>query len=1540
MKTRTIRNPDARSARSRGRRRATALIFAVGVLAVVALISVSYITFVRLDRQSADAVRRAVNYEQQVNAVVNHIGELLAADLFGGAVVTRDVPRFEPNTTLPNWPPMQLTPDYPFTYYGQAGQSFGSPQVSPISSPTGDGNRYILFPPDKSFLASAQPLWVSNQPYWPQITNLRAAWRYEPNGNFQRDDGLFADLGAFFLDTVNIGGIQRPNAGVDFTDSNFAILPQNAAGAFRNPANKNQPASPFLPANFHGNFSGSTAQEAVIRNFDERFFIDTTGDLIPDARWQVLDALGDLFGLRWFVAARVVDASARINYNASIDSGTVTAPDSLADGRTPADIDLYRLLRDTAEPFGSAFGGYPFNNIRVSSYGLGFSRHLRDVLRLPQLFEEIGPGVPGGGFYNPAEWPQATSRLSRQQRTLFWNRHGSSPFDSTTSIPLVYPITEFVEFLAFAGTNNNSLSLVEQMFDGPEGQGFLPQGNDTGSEFYGPLLSRQRSENARRLDTSINDARPSRNTLRYHPRQFLTPYSGVSQRSPIPVLNLNARFDGLEISRPFLANLSLRKVPLNYDANRISDAYTAFVWALAPFATDQFLTYELASQPFTVSALTLVGNPANETFFYGRSKQELPGQSAAQHAIRFGNPADGLEPLPDSLRNAASYSLITAAALAINTRDARRGSAPPTVARLYHTLGNDPILSTTTPGGTVVLGTSFPHGTVPPDLIRANPAASDGELLGRPLQGNASFNFHRSTVQATESQWLADDSSAGGGGVGLTLVGLTRNPYIVEVFTAAVYSNADESGPGHIGNFNEIDPQNEQTQIGSVFAVQIANPYPQQIDLNPYQFRLVNDREDIASADTSKTIAFGFPAGSFVPPNSIRTFAYAIDDFNGQYVGAIAGNAFDPPLYVLDEDDPDDPGPSKLIDLINNESADDEAIQPLLLAPQFQMSLQDKLIVFDDFARGVSGDPIAMLVRTGVGGLVAPASLSHDLPIGAVVDKFTIRTSDLQSSGRIPPGETARFPFVPNGTVAFRGGILENDNAEFFADPSDTNRWYQPSAVPVQDRFNNNEIAGRYLVTSTASRAVRRPNNGGAPAYVFDFDMPGGPASLPVTVRITGFAHAWLTPPGVFPGAVPPYSDPSLILANDGLPFSDLLVEESASPSVVNGSLVASPSGFLAAHTLHRTSSKPADANLADIPSWQLFVDDESHPDGRPLRYLADLHMVSKHAHLCRNNQLTNLNEWFTVGQQLAASLDRDYPASIDPTNIARPNPYLGTLDPSRYIPTDSNNNPLPDHSMSIPLALRVFECFEPLSPIDELVQGRININTAPERVLQMLPYVYTHPNEQPFGLASQRARSTLMLRYRDRFNPESGVYNTSETPLQITGMDFLREGLNKSFYDAPARPLGFASIGELAILHQGWDPNTGTPATATPGFLDVALNPGISKDNEVFAPWGSRTASNPTDDAEKRLALFRTLSNIVSTRSDVFIATFVIRGYDPDIIESIELTGDLENDMNSDEFRPTYESRWLVVYDRSNVRSPVDRPRVLLKAQLAPPAR
>jgi hypothetical protein len=271
------------------------------------------------------------------------------------------------------------------------------------------------------------------------------------------------------------------------------------------------------------------------------------------------------------------------------------------------------------------------------------------------------------------------------------------------------------------------------------------------------------------------------------------------------------------------------------------------------------------------------------------------------------------------------------------------------------------------------------------------------------------------------------------------------------------------------------------------------------------------------------------------------------------------------------------------------------------------------------------------------------------------------------------------------------------------------------------------------------------------------------------------------------------------------------------------------------------------------------------------------------------------------------------------------------------------------------------------------------NINTAAQKSLRMLPLV--DPQDQIGSLRRQSETDTtdvrvpLIMSYRDRRD----VNGAFITPAQITGLlgNNLQSPLR--FVSGSAEPdlfhpglpagehygRGFASIGELAVLDT-WDPsnpsNPSNPGSAQPrGFLElgadgVALGandtpvPSLDIRKESFSNTDSIVRPTPysggnldgfkgVDDAEDRLALFRAVSNIVTTRSDVFSAYFIVRGYSPGDIESIEVAQgnatDLQISGYLDALRPTYEGRYLAVFDRSTVRVPTDRPRVLLFVRL-----
>ena len=93
------------------KRRGSIIVLALGVLAILAIAAVSYVAVVRVDRSSVVASQRVIRIQPQVNTVTNEIGAILAADLFGNKVVTRDTPAavwpsaFEDGDTIDMPPP-------------------------------------------------------------------------------------------------------------------------------------------------------------------------------------------------------------------------------------------------------------------------------------------------------------------------------------------------------------------------------------------------------------------------------------------------------------------------------------------------------------------------------------------------------------------------------------------------------------------------------------------------------------------------------------------------------------------------------------------------------------------------------------------------------------------------------------------------------------------------------------------------------------------------------------------------------------------------------------------------------------------------------------------------------------------------------------------------------------------------------------------------------------------------------------------------------------------------------------------------------------------------------------------------------------------------------------------------------------------------------------------------------------------------------------------------------------------------------------------
>ncbi len=377
-------------------------------------------------------------------------------------------------------------------------------------------------------------------------------------------------------------------------------------------------------------------------------------------------------------------------------------------------------------------------------------------------------------------------------------------------------------------------------------------------------------------------------------------------------------------------------------------------------------------------------------------------------------------------------------------------------------------------------------------------------------------------------------------------------------------------------------------------------------------------------------------------------------------------------------------------------------------------------------------------------------------------------------------------------------------------------------------------------------------------------------------------------------------------------------------------------------------------------------------------------------------------NHWVTVGEQLGADMHFTYdtlaPVLTTGMNASNANPYLGVLDPTRFVPGGDLQAPvsLPD-ALAVPLATRIYDCFRAVgaaSPRESLVQGVVNVNTAPIRNLRMLPFMspeediawpstfgsYTIDGSLDVPNMPEADRAALVEAYRSVSRFTSNLTQRA-ADLNITGL--------RDFGYAGVPTNGFVNIGELSILSD-WDDSVSSPSPEPPSFVGTTyghfgelgqrldpmtndrFNTGVSElppvvatvvggtppahivagagivdgvldryPNAIMATPDGPVNLDPIDDAEERAAVFRAMANSVSTRSDVYTAWFIVRGYNPSHISAIRFPPDastLDDEVIAfmlNQLKPAHESRWLAVFDRSNVRLPTDRPKVLLLAPL-----
>ncbi|MFM9959571.1 MAG: hypothetical protein ACKVZJ_16055 [Phycisphaerales bacterium] len=1566
--------------RATATRRGTIIVLALGVLAILAISAVSYVAIVRIDRTAVVSGQRELRTQPQVDTVVAEIGAVLTADLFGNKIV-------DANTPANVWPSAFEDGDYTDRPHVDGDWALAPAAVNPSTQmrlPFTTGANIPIAKADDAWLAAATP--VINEAtfldsYWPQITNLRSAWRYQPRSGsrveqWKRDNGQYVDLMQFFLRPTTTG---NANASADLTANN-AFGPELGT-AFITRGNGAQPLDQRDPLKVFGvqmnRVENDFSDINSVSNDQERFWTDTDGDLRPDARWQRLDALGNAYGLTWVVAARVIDASALINFNTALTfphkdligvplrAGRTWA-DVVGTGETPADVDLFRLLGYGAPTSGAArlpdTFGTELNAVGTIWPAPMETRRLADQGVSPALRAMVGVSLGfGSTMRKVSEELKATTdadfnppyelRLSTRARGVdrypeqeyadgFENTtNGWGPMDFPTAsqravwyrlvsaegiglvLRSIQPITirDFADLHAFRATNNAEVTgKLEQYVDGTETNGFLPGSGNINAP-YGPLRSREGTEGTnpkvarspRRFgspdqdDSNVEPGLPTIRQLKWDNRHLLTPVSGTGRIGPVPVLNTQAYsqnllgrvtqpsyFDGrrsLErINIPELER-QLRSTPSRDVAQRVFDA---FVWALAPLSTDKPQSRELGVN-------NLFNNGADNVNRHYGGGTNGPAQKLITDA--------GLTATAGS-----TYAVLKSLCLTANLIDALGlgGGSPlvtneaPTSLKLY----NENDLALPVAPGVPALGTRLAQGNIPPVSL-------DEKVFGSP-----------------------------GVAGGVSVFGVDRQPFLVQASYYAFYEDSDAIS--ETVTSPSIDPTDAEDQLGSIMAFEIRNPWPQSIDLSGYKIVMRNTAApgapelvfDLGEAPEEGTavVSSGEPlVVYFVRGPSNPVFApfwrtdtlNAVEEFNEliESQGAVAVRYTETAISGSSESAPGtrDPIAGAALPVIFAEylvGATPVNTIPVLLVREAIGSAGGEALI-DRLSAPITGENFPQLVTA----THTATPLPDETPVPPGPDLTpTMRARMLVASSIYRPTESSA---APNPGMPPYIAERRSANISQFLAPSSTTLTYRGTAT-----------IDRQQVWRVGPPGLPVEADPGPDGLVGD---PGGALGDIATWQPIGIAGK-----GVFPVATRFQlfnPTPGFASADPSVPLPDGGNLPPPMPSINSAAdLLLIPS--VATVYVHAAAGPAVLADASDLLASYT---------GNTIAFAT--------------GAVTGKGAWVTASEMLGSDweLFRNAVAATDPS------PYVGVLDPTQSIlssveqlgPQSVN---LPDN-LTIPLALRVLDAFDGLDHRGDLAAGRVNLNTAPARVLACLPFLSpltavqnaddqngagfqasslpapTNPADPPanYPLLGRWLLPYRSLNLENPISPPSLAPTWRDTNIALPGLRN-RTGQPKE--------LGLVSVGELGIMGT-WNNTNGNPAATndinTNGFMHVGSN-GLPERGVPFGRLGNPDRQVPdafrlVDGPEERAALLRALSNIATTRSDVFIAWFQLRGYNPDVIESIEVNGSgapptlaqARDAMNNEKFRPTVDTRWLVVYDRSNVRNPTDRPNIILKMEL-----
>lgn len=1543
-------------------RRGSTLILVVATLALLAVLTVAYVSIGGGDRRSARTTVRAAEVERQAQHIGDYLIGIVGDDAlsvyFEGYDPTSepifmteavDLPRTDYNRTFNGMPPTAgSTPEPQTDYYGLAFTPTGSlPPLHPDDSPTQAASslfsNLLPFSPSDPFLAASEPTYIRqrggplNTPAyidrvdWAKISNV------SPNGLFVN---LFNLRGNFAAEPGIGAGASGPRMSERlWLNDRFGMPISNQANG--DAANAEIPAhfdsaliGSYQPVNFN-NGHGVNEEEYL-----PYMWADADGDGYFDARWQELvdvavmgkprKVIPSEGQLRWFVAARIIDLSGRVNVNTArsivqpLASGTGYdgAPtNGFRLGASPADIDLRRLLshENSLAMFNEIYDSAPHPTGGAQDYSAydNFADALDIADQGFQATRRVLSGEqPPAGPLTPGVDPQLAD--VRRGEYASFRRGVDTPLRTDSDgvyRQYSFGLEDLSDLLAFNGLNNpQSLSSLERAVGGRLAT--LP------FEYFSPL----RENRSLQWERDLTDPDAALALRHVGVRQHLTTLSGGIPRVPSLVRYPSASPTALEVytSTSSLPDSTVALFPEDANPVVLQDGYRLLDDLAAPTDLPE-------SDPLREVEERLKRNAHPLFRTYGNALMPSAGEPGA-----WATPAQdfwqstfyGFDRL---------FALRTAAHVTANMIDMFDGDDIPSAFTVLVDSANRSAMSGVA---------EFPWWNQP------EPTSSNPGVSGRLDLGD---------------ERLPSGAEAGGV-VAMNVYGLEVHPFITQVSLYNIFTDApaDEGGdtefvpstgpgggpifgPGGAGS-NPITirfdvnpaPNGNSDFVGQVFAVQLTNPYTTDILVRDNQY-FVRFGE-LGGAVASPTLPDGLevPAGTLIEAGKSIVIYAETDDMTNRAARVAA--TFSPLMAAQAES-------WIALHLTGDPNAD---------AIEFDTDLMG----VDDFLAGAPGDTsidsdpnreVTLWTRINRDAGIGPDPFT-DVMLDRLFDPadFNGRPTldrrppaenvDIDTTVAGPEDGTAAealdntgYSIVTWGTIARPTGEAE---APYGALPA------YILEKPFEDNGTSlNTAATDDLTLPTVASPGFSLNRGHfvgggkrdfAERFLSDiFQNTDGTTGMDAQIPTDIALQAGEVDP------MAPHRHRLIVTANEATPSVDL--------------------SFLYVNPLRNDNRGLL--NLTSTTGVRML---------RPGDFLG-VPAVGPVQMPSNQSALPTDLDWFTTGELLTLALGYDFapPSNSPDAYPSLPADTYALLDrghlsldlPAPYVDLDTTGDFSTGderRGLGVPHAMAVMSSITTLDvPVNTRtpIAGLLNLNTSTEATTSVLPgltptyestinpdpditwfddgtdILHDHKSDVAASIRSYRDKSGARTRDGttvEFFDP--GLWGDMDPQdlfgrQVVTGIDGLREHQ------------GLLSVGEMlaADTLPPVGPVLGPSTYARPHMIRRLGQDGSSVgidgvDPVRYTAGGAVDSAVGTrddgiaDDYDEQLALFNGVANTVSVRSDVYAIWFVMHGYAQEDVEGLR---------PDDPMTPSVARRYLMVVDRSNVRRAGDKPKVLLFDEL-----